>query len=720
MALAALAFCIVAASPARAESGYELWLRYTQVKDTVRRAEYRAALLRVVSQGGSPTSRAAIDELRTALGALLGGVPRMTREMVAGNSLIIGTPTSSPLIASLPLDSVLRSVGADGFVIRRMEVKRLPALVIAANRDVGVLYGVFHLLRLLQTNQPIGKLDIVSVPKIQLRMLDHWDNLDRSVERGYAGESLWNWAALPDEVSPRYRDYARANASIGINAAALTNVNANARVLTPEYLPKVAAIANELRPYGIKVFLTARFSAPIELGGLPTADPLDPSVREWWTKKIDQIYAEIPDFGGFVVKANSEGQPGPQDYKRTHADGANMLADALVSHHGVVMWRAFVYSNEVPIDRVKQAYDEFKPLDGSFHENVLVQVKNGALDFQPREPFHPLLGAMPGTPLAMEFQITKEYLGQDTHLAYLGPLFKEVLDADTWANGKGSTVARVIDGSLHGYTRTAIAGVSNVGSDSNWTGSQFNQANWYVFGRLAWDHDLSASKVADEWIRMTFTNDARAVATIRGMMMTSREAVVNYMTPLGLAHIMATGHHYGPGAWADAGRPDWTPSYYHRADSLGIGFDRTRAGSDAVAQYFPPVRDRYGSRSTVPDSVLLWFHHVRWTDRLESGRTVWGELLHRYGAGVDSARAMRRAWARVRPAIDSTRFGEVASFLDIQAREAKWWRDASLLYFQTFSKMPIPARYERPAHPLDYYVSLRCPADPRKPRCPGI
>jgi alpha-glucuronidase len=715
-----LALCILAATPARAESGYELWLRYTQVKDTVRRAEYRAALLRVVSQGGSPTSRAAIDELRTALSALLGGVPRVTGEMVAGNSLIIGTPTSSPLIASLPLDSVLRSVGADGFVIRRMEVKRLPALVIAANRDIGVLYGVFHLLRLLQTNQPIGKLDIVSVPKIQLRMLDHWDNLDRSVERGYAGESLWDWAALPNEVSPRYRDYARANASIGINAAALTNVNANARVLTPEYLPKVAAIANELRPYGIKVFLTARFSAPIELGGLTTADPLDPSVREWWTKKIDEIYAAIPDFGGFVVKANSEGQPGPQDYKRTHADGANMLGDALVSHRGVVMWRAFVYSNEVPIDRVKQAYDEFKPLDGSFRENVLVQVKNGALDFQPREPFHPLFGAMPRTPLAMEFQITKEYLGQDTHLAYLGPLFKEVLDADTWANGKGSTVARVIDGSLHGYTRTAIAGVSNVGSDSNWTGSQFNQANWYVFGRLAWDHDLSASKVADEWIRMTFTNDARAVATIRGMMMTSREAVVNYMTPLGLAHIMATGHHYGPGAWADAGRPDWTPSYYHRADSLGIGFNRTRAGSDAVAQYFPPVRDRYESRSTVPDSVLLWFHHVRWTDRLESGRTVWGELVHRYGAGVDSARAMRRAWARVRPAIDSTRFGEVASFLDIQAREAKWWRDASLLYFQTFSKMPIPARYERPAHPLDYYISLRCPADPRKPRCPGI
>jgi alpha-glucuronidase len=716
------ALCISALSTARAETGYELWLRYRTVKDSVRRAEYRASLMRVVSEGGgaSPSARAAYDELRTALRILLGGAPRMTDEMIAGNSLIIGTPTRSPLIASLALDSVLSSVGPDGFVIRRMEVKRLPAIVIAANRDVGVLYGVFHLLRLLQMNQPIAKLDIVSAPKIQLRMLDHWDNLDRSVERGYAGQSIWDWSALPNDLSPRYRDYARANASIGINAVALTNVNANARVLTPEYLPKVAAIANELRPYGIKVFLTARFSAPIELGGLKTADPLDRDVREWWSKKIDEIYDAIPDFGGFVVKANSEGQPGPQDYKRTHADGANMLADALVSHRGVVMWRAFVYSNEVPVDRVKQAYDEFKPLDGAFRENVFVQVKNGALDFQPREPFHPLFGAMPKTPLAMEFQITKEYLGQDTHLAYLGPLFKEVLDADTWASGKGSTVAKVIDGTVHVYKRTAIAGVSNVGSDTNWTGSQFNQANWYVFGRLAWDHDLSASGIAGEWIRMTFTSDARAVATIRSMMMTSRETLVNYMTPLGLAHIMATGHHYGPGAWADAGRADWTPSYYHRADSLGIGFNRTSTGSNAVGQYFPQVRDRYASRSTVPDSVLLWFHHVRWNERLESGRTVWGELVQRYSAGVDSARAMRRAWNRVRPAIDSARFTEIASYLDIQAREAKWWRDASLLYFQTFSKMPIPARYERPAHPLDYYISLRCPPDPRKPRCPGI
>jgi alpha-glucuronidase len=670
--------------------------------------------------GNSPTLQAARDELVAGLSGLLARRVSVVREPASDNALIVGTPASSRLIASLPLAAALRSAGPEGFVIRSLQVNGRRALVIAANRDIGALYGAFHLLRLMQTNRPLAELDVTSSPKIQLRMLDHWDNLDRTVERGYAGRSLWDWASLPNAVSSRYRDYARANASLGINAVALTNVNANARVLTPEYLAKVAAIATVFRPYGIRVFLTARFSAPLEIGGLKTADPLDPGVRAWWKQKADEIYRTIPDFGGFLVKANSEGQPGPQDYRRTHADGANTLADAVASHGGVVMWRAFVYSNDVPVDRIRQAYDEFHPLDGTFRENVFVQVKNGALDFQPREPFHPLFGAMPKTPLMMEFQITKEYLGQDTHLVYLAPLFKEVLDADTWAKGRGSTVGKVIDGSLHGYRRTGIAGVSNVGSDTNWTGSQFNQANWFAFGRLAWDHDLSAAAIADEWIRMTFTNDDRAVATIRTMMLTSREAVVNYMTPLGLAHIMATGHHYGPGPWADGGRADWTPSYYHRADSLGLGFDRTSAGTNAVAQYYPPVRDRYASRATVPDSVLLWFHHVRWTDRLASSRTLWDELVHRYSAGVDSARALRRAWEGVRASIDSARFTEVSSMLDIQAREAKWWRDASLSYFQTFSRLPIPNRYEQPAHPLEYYKTLRCPADPTKPRCPDI
>jgi len=705
---------------ARAEDGYDLWLRYHQVADAARLAEYRAAISSLVVDGDSPTLRAARDELATGLAGLLGQPIAAARQATADGALVIGTPASSRLIASLPLGAALSALGSEGFLIRAMSVSGRRAIVIAANRDAGVLYGAFHLLRLLQTDRSLAGLDVASAPRVQLRMLDHWDNLDRTVERGYAGQSLWVWDALPGDVSPRYRDYARANASLGINAAALTNVNANARVLTPEYLAKVAALANVFRPYGIRVFLTARFSAPIELGGLRTADPLDPAVRQWWKDKADEIYRAVPDFGGFLVKANSEGQPGPQDYERTHADGANMLADAVAPHRGVVMWRAFVYSNEVPVDRVKQAYDEFTPLDGAFRDNVFVQVKNGALDFQPREPFHPLFGAMPKTPLMMEFQITKEYLGQDTHLVYLAPLFEEVLDADTWAKGQGSTVAKVLDGTLHGYTRTGMAGVANIGTDRNWTGSQFNQANWYAFGRLAWDHDLSSAAIADEWIRMTFTNDVRAVAAIRGMMLASREAVVNYMTPLGLAHIMATGHHYGPAPWARVGRPDWTPSYYHRADSLGLGFDRTATGSNAVAQYVPPVRARYADRATVPDSVLLWFHHVRWTDRLASGRTLWDELVHRYNEGVDTVRAMRRSWDGVRASVDPQRFAEVASFLAIQDREARWWRDAVLQYFQTFSRLPIPARYEQPAQPLGYYMSLRCPPDRLKPRCPGI
>jgi alpha-glucuronidase len=718
--LLACALAVTAPSIARAEDGYDLWLRYRPVADAARLAEYRGALQRLVVDGDSPTLRAARDELVTGLTGLLGRAPMVGSAPTSSGMVILGTPAGSRLVASLPLGAALRSVGNEGFVIRTMAVNGQRATVIAANRDIGILYGAFHLLRLVQTNVSLAGLNVVSAPRIQLRMLDHWDNLDRTIERGYAGQSLWDWAALPNDPSPRYRDYARANASIGINAAALTNVNANARVLTAEYLAKVAAIANMFRPYGIRLFLTARFSAPIELGGLKTADPLDPAVRAWWKQKAVEIYRAVPDFGGFVVKANSEGQPGPQDYKRTHADGANMLADALAPHGGVVMWRAFVYSNEIPVDRIKQAYDEFHPLDGAFRENVFVQVKNGPLDFQPREPFHPLFGAIRKTPLMMEFQITKEYLGQDTHLVFLAPLFEEVLRADTRANGKGSTVAKVIDGSLHGYPRTGIAGVSNIGSDRNWTGSQFNQANWYAFGRLAWDHDLTSRAIADEWVRMTFTNEPRAVATIRSMMLTSREAVVNYMTPLGLAHIMATGHHYGPGPWADAGRPDWTPSYYHRADSLGLGFDRTATGSNAVAQYYPPVRDRYASRTTVPDSLLLWFHHVRWTDRLSSGRTLWGELVHRYTAGVDSVRAMQWEWRSVRQMIDSARFAEVDSFLSIQAREARWWRDAALTYFQTFSRMAIPTDYAQPEHPLAYYETLRCPTDPRKPRCPGI
>jgi alpha-glucuronidase len=718
--LLAGALIAFAGATARAEDGYDLWLRYPRVTDPALLAEYRAAGAQIVVAGDSPTLGAARDELVKGLTGMLGAAPPVANAVTMDGAIVVGTPRSSAMIRALPLAADLRAVGREGYVIRTTRIGGKRVTVVAANENVGALYGTFALLRRMQTHQSVRSLALRDAPRVALRVLDHWDNLDGSVERGYAGRSIWRWDSLPSGVSPRYRDYARANASIGINGAVLTNVNANARVLTPAFFDKVAVVANELRPYGVRVYLTARFSAPIEIGGLKTADPLDPGVRQWWKAKVDEIYARVPDFGGFVVKANSEGQPGPQDYKRTHADGANMFADALAPHGGVVMWRAFVYSNTPAADRVKQAYEEFKPLDGSFRQNVMVQVKSGPLDFQPREPFHPLFGAMPKTPLMMEFQVTKEYLGQDTHLAYMGSYWEEVLNADTYAAGKGSTVAKVIEGRIHRYARTGIAGVANVGSDRDWTGSQFNQANWYAFGRLAWNPEGSARAIADEWTRMTFTNEPSAVAAIDTMLVRSREAVVNYMTPLGLAHIMATGHHYGPAPWARLSRADQSPVYYHRADTLGIGFDRTATGSNAVAQYFPPVRDRYANLATVPDSVLLWFHRVPWTYRTHSGRTVWDELVYRYNAGVDTVRAMQKSWATVKPAIDEERFAAVSEFLAIQEREARWWRDAALTYFQQFSRMPIPATYEQPAHPLAYYQQIRCPANRNKPRCDAV
>jgi len=710
---------IAARAPAGDEDGYDLWLRYQRLPAGERLTQNQRTLSHIVIENGSPTLDAARDELLKGLAGLLGRAPVIDTRVVADRSIVLGTPSTSPIVASLNLQRALQQSGDDGFVIRSTTAGGKRVIVVAANREIGVLYGAFALLRRVQTLQSVASLSIVSAPRIKLRILDHWDNLDRSVERGYAGKSLWNWASLPDSLPERYRDYARANASLGINGVSLTNVNANAKILTPEYLAKVAALAGVFRPYGIRVFLTARFSAPIEIGGLKTADPLDSTVRAWWKAKTDEIYKYVPDFGGYVVKANSEGQPGPQDYKRSHADGANMLADAIAPHGGIVTWRAFVYSSEVATDRIRQAYDEFKPLDGEFRPNVFVQVKNGPLDFQPREPFSPLFGAMPKTPMMMEFQITKEYLGQDTHLVYLAPLFKEVLDADTYAKGKGSTVAKVTDGSLFGLARNGITGVANIGDDRNWTGSEFNQANWYAFGRLAWDYTLTPSAIADEWIRMTFTNDAKAVATVRSMMLTSREAVVNYMTPLGLVHIMANNHHYGPGPWATLPRADQSPPYFHKADSLGIGFNRTATGSDAVAQYFSPLREWYASDS-VPERYLLFFHHVPWTYRMKSGRTLWDELARHYQEGVDSVRSMRREWDSVKPMIDAKRFAETQDFLRIQEREAVWWRDAVMQYFQTFSHLPIPAYLEQPLHPLSFYRSLRCPPDRTRPRCEPV
>lgn len=714
-----LILCGVCLTPyAYCEDGYRLWLRYDLLSDAVLVKDYSKLAHSICVQVETPELKVARQELEMAIRGLLAKSVTTQKVILSNGTIVLGTPASSKIIASLKLDDKLKSLGEEGFLILSTLVNGKQCIVITANRDIGVLYGTFHFISLLQTQQPVRNLSISSSPKIKHRILNHWDNLDRTVERGYAGFSLWDWHKLPDYIDPRYHDYARANASVGINGTVVTNVNANAQALTEQYLVKFAALADVFRPYGIRLYLTARFSAPVELSGLKTADPLDPAVKTWWKDKIDEIYRHIPDFGGFVVKANSEGQPGPQNYKRSHADGANMLADALEPHNGIVMWRAFVYDNDVPEDRAKQAFNEFKPLDGKFNSNVLVQVKNGPVDFQPREPFHPLFGAMPATPLMMEFQLTQEYMGYATHLVYLAPLFKECLDADTYSKGLGSFVSKVIDGSLEGHPVSGMAGVANIGNDRNWCGHPIAQANWFSFARLAWEPSLPSEVIAKEWVRMTYSNQADVVQSISSMMMASREMAVNYMTPLGLHHIMGWNHHYGPGPWIkDKPRADWTSVYYHQADSLAIGFNRTATGTNALAQYAGEVQKKYENINDCPEKYLLWFHHVRWDHRMKSGRTLWEELCYHYYKGADSVQGMQRSWDSLEGKIDSDRFRQVKSLLAIQHKEAIWWRNSCVLYFQTFSKMNIPAGLEKPDKSLAYYQSLEFPFAPGiKPR----
>ena len=707
-----LALRTLALTPAaHAEDGHELWLRYHPLPAAERARHGRDFRTLVVDAAASPTLEIARNELLRGLGGLIGRAPTRTDTVDRDGALVLGTPASSKGIGGLGLP--LQTLGPEGYLIRRASIRGHRAIVVAANTDIGVLYGAFHLLRLIQTERRLDHLEILSRPALRLRLLDHWDNLDGTVERGYAGRSLWDWAALPARLDPRYADYARANASIGVNGAVLNNVNASAQVLTQPYLRKAAALADIFRPYGVRVYLSARFSAPVEIGGLATADPLDPKVQAWWKARADEIYRLIPDFGGFLVKANSEGQPGPQDYGRSHADGANMLADALAPRGGVVIWRAFVYSSRPAEDRAKQAYDEFRPLDGRFRPNVMLQVKNGPIDFQPREPFHPLFGAMPRTPLMMEVQITKEYLGRSTHLVYLGPLYEETLRSDTFARGPGTTVARVLEQSPQGPGLTGMAGVANIGSDENWTGSHFDQANWYAFGRLAWDPEASARDIAEDWVRMTFSNAPAFVAPVVGMMMGSREAAVDYMTPLGLHHLMARDTHYGPGPWVAGGpRADWTSVYFHRADAKGIGFDRTTRGSDAVSQYAPRAAARFAGPGPGSEKTLLWFHHLPWDYRTSSGRTLWDELVVRYFRGTRYVAAMRGRWAALKAYVDPERFEDVADNLQTQQRESDWWRDASIAYFQTVSRRRLPRGYPAPSHPLSFYESRTTPPDP--------
>lgn len=570
---------------------------------------------------------------------------------------------------------------------------------ITASNPIGLLYGAYELIRLQNTDayntgsgnqQNFSKaIDETEKPQVGLRILNHWDNLDGSIERGYAGKSIFKWeeiklgkngkgGSISKSLHDRLITYARANASLGINGSVLNNVNASPKMMTAEYINKVKVIANILRPYGIRVYLSINFASPMALGYTKTADPLDKKVQQWWKKKAKEIYATIPDFGGFLVKANSEGQPGPGDYHRTHADGANMLADAVKPYGGIIMWRSFVYgANHKGEDRVKQAVSEFKGMDGKFRDNVILQSKNGPLDFQPREPYAPIFDNIKQTPQIAELQITQEYLGQSKHLTYLAPMWKEFF------------------GFVNPNRLVGISGVANIGDDANWCGHPFSQANWYAFGRLAWNPSLTAEEIAHEWLVQTYENqDEKFTKPVEMMMMTSREACVNYMMPLGLHHIFKFDHHYGPepDGFIASYPLEWCPVYYHKADAQGVGFDRSSKGTDAVGQYPEPYRSMYDNIATCPEEYLLWFHHVPWTYKMKSGSTLWQELCMKYNMGVAMVEVYRDFWhtsAKQYMKGHEQEWQHTDSLLNVQLENAKEWRNTCLKYFQTFSKMKI-------------------------------
>ena len=623
-----------------AEDGHQLWLRYQPVNKA-----------KVIAKKSSSTIEIAKQELETYYN---------------------GESVTLKLDAKMPND--------DGY--------RIDGTTITARRDVGLLYGAYALLRKQETSAVGHQPSAIdeSHPTYSLRLLNHWDNPNGTVERGFAGRSIF---LNPDPE--RMKQYARANASVGINGTVLNNVNAKPEALTTESLQKAKNIADQLRPYGIRVFLSINFASPIKVGGLKTADPLDVNVVRWWKDKVKEIYKLIPDFGGFLVKANSEGEPGPQDFGRSHADGANMLGKVLKPYKGIVMWRAFVY-NPQSSDRANQAYEEFMPLDGQFADNVIIQIKNGPIDFQPREPYSPLFTSLQKTPMMVEFQITQEYLGAANHLVYLAPMWKEFFSFVKPASLK------------------AMAGVANIGDVTNWCGHHFAQSNWYAFGRLAWNPALTSEQIAEEWLKLTFSVNTLH-SQLLNVMLSSREACVNYMMPLGIHHIFAGTHHYGPEPWyAPRGlRADWTPPYYHKADSIGLGFDRTLTGSANVKQYPEALCREYNDINTCPENLLAWFHHVPWDHKMKSGRTFWDELCHKYDEGVREARHFLVVWDAMQPYVDSQRFQEVQRKLRIQARDAEWWRDACLLYFQTFSHRPIPQDMEHPMHNLDEMMKFNIP-----------
>lgn len=621
-----------------AEDGHSLWLRMIAPKQEAKvmlAADY------------TPTIGIAIDELKT-----------YWRQ---GTTIVLAE-------SNLPMSD-------ESYCLREFDDN----ITIMARTDVGFLYGAYDLLRRQALGGKLGHIPTeIQTPKYKVRILNHWDNLNGTIERGFAGRSIfWNTELISVKSTTILKEYGRANASIGINGTVLNNVNASPQMLNVENILKAKYIADILRPYGMQVYLAVNFASPKVLGGLPTADPLDEDVQLWWKNKIAEIYNAIPDFGGFLVKANSEGQPGPGDYHRTHAEGANMMAEALEPYGGIVMWRAFVYAANSP-DRANQAYDEFMPLDGQFRDNVIVQIKNGPIDFQPREPVSPLFFGMKNTLMMPEFQITQEYTGESVHTCFLASMWREFFDDIKYG---GSSI-----------DYPAIAGVANIGNDINWCGSDMAQANWYAFGRMAWNPELTPEQIAQEWLSQTFTRSPKFLEPMTKLMCDTREAVVNYMMPLGIHHIFAGNHHYGPEPWyAPRGvRADWTPPYYHKADSLGMGFDRTATGSNNLAQYPAKIRKKY---DTAPE-YLLYFHHISW-------ESVWNLLCSKYDAGVKQAEGFAETWKAMKEYVDPERYQSQQRKFDRQAMDAWWWRDACLLYFQTFSKMPLPDDSPKPRFNLE-------------------
>ncbi|QDP42219.1 alpha-glucuronidase [Radiobacillus deserti] len=677
----------------RAEA-YACWLQYKKIEDVKWLDNYASYCLNIGVVGTSEIIHSALDELSLAFHSMFGKKPTVTPHVDSETSIIIGT-YQDMIEEEFALETdVFQSLNDEGYILRTVNHLEKNCVLLVGKTDKGVLYATHHLLRLIQARESLHQLDIVEYPKNQIRMLNHWDNMDGSVERGYSGNSIFYENNKFTTNLERIKDYARLLSAVGVNSISINNVNVwekETYLITRKLLQDVTSIADIFRAYGIRLFLSINFASPMELGDLSTADPLDNNVKSWWKDKVKEIYQYIPDFGGFIVKADSEHRPGPFSYGRDHADGANMLGEALEPFGGVVVWRCFVYNcmqdwRDRSTDRARAAYDHFKPLDGKFKDNVILQVKNGPMDFQVREPVSPMLGAMEKTNQIIEFQIAQEYLGQQKDLAFLIPMWKEVLDFDTYAKGEGSTVKKIVDGSLYEYTYSGIAAVSNIGDDINWTGNTLAQANLFGYGRLTWNPNLSSEEIAKEWVQVTFGNDPIVVETISTMLLDSREIYENYTTPLGIGWMVNPNHHYGPNV---DGYEYSRWGTYHFADRDGIGVDRTiETGTGYAGQYFSPNKEMYNSLADCPDELLLFFHHVPYTHRLKSGETVIQHYYNTHFKGVEQVEDLRKKWSLLEGKIDEYRFHNVKERLHMQLENAIEWRDQVNTYFYRKSGIP--------------------------------